>query len=135
MIGSTRAFVIIALLALPIAALLYLLALLGIPGTWPAMIHLTIFGWITAMIMAVNYHTMPVFSARDFPFSVLIWGHWVLQSAGVALASSGLLTGWNAGTLLGLLLQAGGALAFLANTICLFLRGARRPHRHPTPPI
>jgi hypothetical protein len=135
MIGSTRAFVIVALLALPSAALLHLLALLGVPGAWPAMVHLTIFGWISAMIMAVNYHTMPVFSARDFPFPVLIWGHLVLQSIGVALASGGLLTSWSAGILLGLLLQAGGALVFLANTISLFLRGARRPHRPPTPPI
>jgi hypothetical protein len=135
MIGSTRAFVIMALLALPGAALLHLLALLGVSGAWPAMVHMTIFGWITAMIMAVNYHTMPVFSARDFPFPALIWGHWALQSVGVALASGGLLTGWNAGILIGLLLQAGGALVFVGNTISLFLCGARRPHRHPTPPI
>ena len=135
MIGSTRAFLIVALFALPGAAMLHLLALLGVPGAWPAMVHLTIFGWITAMIMAVNYHTVPVFSARDFPYPALIWGHWALLSAGVALTSGGLLTGWGAGTLAGLLLQIGGALLFVANTILLFRRGAPRPHRHPTPPI
>ena len=135
MIASTRAFLIGALFALPVAALLHLLALLGVPGAWPAMVHLTIFGWITAMIMAVNYHTLPVFSARDFPYPVLIWGHWALLGAGVALASGGLLTYWHAGTLAGLLLQLGGALMFVANTILLFLRGAPKPHRHPTPAI
>ena len=67
MIGSTRAFLIVALFALPVAATLHLLTLLGLPGAWRAMIHLTIFGWITAMIVAVSYHTMPVFSGRDFP--------------------------------------------------------------------
>jgi hypothetical protein len=135
MSGSTRALLISALLALPSAALLHLLALLGVPGAWPAMVHLTIFGWITAIIVAVNYHTMPVFSARDFPFPRLLWAHWALLSTGVALASASLLAGWRAGTALGLLLQLGGALAFVANTVLLFLRGARRPHRHPTPPI
>jgi hypothetical protein len=135
MIGSTRAFLIGALFALPVAAVLHLLALLGVAGAWPVMVHLTIFGWITAMIVAVNYHTMPVFSARDFPFPTLIWGHWALSSTGVALASSGLLASWGAITAIGLLLQLGGALMFVTNTILLFLRGARRQHRHPTPPI
>jgi hypothetical protein len=135
MIGSTRAFLIVALFALPGAATLHLLALLGLPGAWPAMVHLTIFGWITAMIVAVTYHTMPVFSARDFPYPALIWAHWALLSAGVALASGGLLAGWSAGTLAGILLQICGALVFVSNTILLFLRGAPRPDRPPAPPI
>jgi hypothetical protein len=135
MTSSTRAFLLVALLALPCAAVLHLLALLGLLGAWPAMVHLTIFGWITAMIMAVNYHTLSVFSARDFPYPALIWGHWALLSSGVALASSGLLAGWGAGSLAGLLLQLGGALLFVLNTILLFRRGAPRPHRPPTPPI
>jgi hypothetical protein len=135
MSSSTRAFLLIALFALLCAAVLHLLALLGVTGAWPAMVHLTIFGWISAMIMAVNYHTLPVFSARDFPYPTLIWSHWALLSIGVALASGGLLAGWGAATLAGLLLQLGGALLFVANTILLFLRGAPRPHRHPTPPI
>src|SRR4051812_46977587 len=135
MIGSTRAFLIIALFALLGTAMLHLLTLLGIPGAWPAMVHLTIFGWITAMIMAVNYHTLPVFSARDFPYPVLIWGHWALWSAGVALATVGIFAGWMAVTLAGILLQIGAALVFMSNTLLLFLRGARRPQRHPTPPI
>ncbi|MEO7908182.1 MAG: hypothetical protein ABIV47_00900 [Roseiflexaceae bacterium] len=135
MSSSTRAFLLVALFALPCAAVLHLLALLGVLGAWPAMVHLTMFGWITAMIMAVNYHTLPVFSARDFPYPALIWGHWALSSVGVALASGGLLAGWGAGTSAGLLLQVGGALIFVGNTMLLFLRGAPRPQRHPTPPI
>src|SRR3954466_8437559 len=120
MIGSTRAFLIVALCALPGAATLYLLALLGIPGAWPAMVHLTIFGWITAMIVAVNYHTMPVFAARDFPYPKLIWLHWALLSAGVGLAFGGVLADWRPATIAGLLFQVGGALAFVVNTILLF---------------
>lgn len=135
MSSSTRAFLLVALFALLSTAVLHLLALLGVPGAWPAMIHLTIFGWITTMIMAVNYHTLPVFSARDFPYPALIWGHWALLSIGVALTSGGLLAGWGAATLAGLLLQVGGALLFVANTVLLFLRGAPRPHRPPSPPI
>ena len=42
---------------------------------------------------------------------------------------------WGAGTLVGLLLQIGGALVFVANTILLFRRGAPRPHRPPAPLI
>lgn len=135
MIRSTRAFLAVAFLALPSAALLHLLALLGIPGAWSAMVHLSIFGWITAMIVAVNYHTLPVFSARDFPYPRLIWAHWALMSAGVALATGGLFAGWAAGTLAGLLLETGGALVFVIHTILLFRRGPARSQRPPVPPI
>jgi cbb3-type cytochrome oxidase subunit 1 len=134
-IASTRAFLIAGLVALPCAALLHLLVALGMSDAWAAMVHLILFGWITLMIVAVNYHTLPVFSARDFPHPRLIWAHWALGSAGVALASGGLLAGWNAGATAGLLLELGGALVFVANTILLFLRGVRRPQRAPSPPI
>ena len=53
----------------------------------------------------------------------------------MALASGGQLTDWRAGTLAGLLLQLGGALMLMANTILLFLRGAPKPHRPPAPAI
>jgi len=135
MSGSTRAFLLLALIALPGAAMLHLLALLGVPGAWPAMVHLTIFGWITAMIVGVNYHTMPVFSARDFAYPALIWLHWALLSAGAVLASGGLLAGWRIATIAGLLMEGSGALVFIANSILLFLRGVPRPHRPPVPPI
>jgi hypothetical protein len=135
MTRSTRAFFTAGLVALPAAALLYLLALLGAPGAWPAMVHLTIFGWITGMIFAVNYHTMPVFSGRDFPFPRLIWLHWATWLVGVALASAGPLVDWDAAAPLGIALELAAALIFGANTVLLFARGVPRPTRPPAPPI
>lgn len=133
MTRSTRAFAIAGLIALPAAALLYLFSLLGIAAAWAAMVHLTLFGWITAMIATVNYHTVPVFAARDFPFPRLIWAHWLGWAAGVALATTSLLVGWSAGVALGFGLQLAAALIFVANTLLLFLRGPRRANR-PLPP-
>lgn len=135
MIGSSRAFVIAGLIALPAAALLHLLALLGISRTWPAMVHLTLFGWITALIYAVNIHTMPVFSARDFPDPRLIWAQWSAWCTGVTLATTATLAAWHGAEVAGLLLQLIAALIFVANTILLFVAGPRRPHRPPPPPI
>jgi len=135
MTSSTRAFLIVGLIALPGAAVLHLLALFGIPSAWPAMVHLTLFGWITAMIVAVNYHTMPVFAARDFPFSWLIWAHWAAFGTGAALATASLLMGWRSGELAGLLFQLIAALIFIVNTLLLFVRGQQRPHRPLPPPI
>lgn len=135
MSGGARAFLIAALAALPTAALLHLLALLGLGSAWPAMVHLTLFGWITAMICAVSYHTMPVFTARDFPAPGLIWLHWAAFCVGVGLACAGLLLVWNPLVAAGLLLQALAALLFSANGILLIWRGPRRPRRPPPPPI
>jgi hypothetical protein len=135
MTSSTRAFVVAGLIALPAAALLHLLALLGAGRAWPAMVHLMLFGWITALIYAVNFHTMPVFSARDFPAPRLIWAQWAAWCAGVALATAAALAGWRGGEAAGLLLQLIAALIFVANTILLFTRGPRRPHQPPPPPI
>jgi len=135
MTSTTRAFVLGALAILPIAALLQLLALLGVGAAWPAMVHLTLFGWITGIILAVNYHTMPVFAARDFPSTRLIWLHLVAWLPGVALDGAGQLLGWSLGISLGLALQLLGALVFVANTLLLFLRGPRRASRPIPPPI
>ena len=135
MTSSTRAFFTTALLALPAAAALHLLALLGVSGTWTAMVHLTLFGWITLVIVAVNYHTMPVFAARDFPSPRLIWAHWTLVTSGVAFATIGILASWGWLIITGLLLQLAAALVFVANTMLLFTRGVRRPQRAPLPPI
>jgi hypothetical protein len=131
MTGSTRAFLISGLMALPGAGLLYLFSILGVSGAWSAMVHLTIFGWITAMIVAVNYHTMPVFAARDFPSTRLIWGHWAVFNVGLTLATAGMLTNWRTLTMAGLLLESGAALLFISNTILLFLRGPQRLHSTP----
>ena len=132
---STRAFFVAALIALPGAALLHLLALLGVSRTWPAMVHLMLFGWFTAMIYAVNFHTMPVFSARDFPYPRLIWAQWAAWATGAALATDGILADSRGSEVIGLLLQLIAALIFVANTILLFVRGPRRPYRPLPPPI
>jgi hypothetical protein len=133
MTASTRAFLVLGLIALPCAAALHLLALLGVAGTWAAMVHLTLFGWITLMITAVNYHVLPVFTGRDFPAPRLIWAHCATLGAGLALATAGLLATWDAGVAAGLLLQLGAALLFMVNTILLLTRGVRRA-RPPLPP-
>lgn len=132
---STRAFFALSMVILSGAALLHLLVLMGVPGIWPAFIHMSLYGWITAMIYAVNYHTMPVFSARDFPAPRLIWAHGVLFAGGVLLATMGLLSGEQVLRQSGLLLELGAALIFTANTLLLFTRGIPRPHRPPLPPI
>ncbi len=135
MTRSARAFLISGLIALPGAALLSLLSLQGVSGAWSAMVHLTLFGWITAMILTVNYHTMPVFSGRDFPYPSLIWAHWAVWACGIFLETIGLLIGWDAGAAAGLLLQLAAALVFVANTLLLFRRGPRRAYGPLAPPI
>jgi len=135
MTSSARAFVLAGLIALPAAALLHLLALLGVGRAWPTMVQLALFGWITAMIYAVNFHTMPVFSARDFPFPRLIWSQWAAWCGGVVLTAAASLAGWRVAETAGLLLQLGASLLFVANTILLFARGPRRPQQPLPPPI
>jgi len=91
MTASTRWFVVAALAALLGAAGLHFLVLAGAVRLWPAATHLTVFGWVTAMILAVSYHTMPVFSARDFPYPRLIAVHCGIFAAGVTLTTTGLV--------------------------------------------
>lgn len=133
MTASTRWFVVVALAALLGAAGLHFLVLAGAVRLWPAATHLTIFGWVTAMILAVSYHTMPAFSARDFPYPVLVAIHCGIFVAGVTLATAGLAVSSAPAIVAGLLLEAIASLVFLANTILLFLRGSRRPQAHPIP--
>jgi hypothetical protein len=129
-----RAFIATALLALLGAASLHLLAAAQVPGAWAALVHLTLFGWITGMIMAVSYHTMPVFSGRIFPTITPIWLHWAAFSGGLALATIGILLRWPLLELSGLALQCLGGLLFIVSTVLLFVRGSRQAP-HPTPPI
>lgn len=135
MTPSTRAFLFTTLAALVAAALLHLLVLYGVDYLWPAMIHLALFGWITGMIISVNYHTMPVFAARDFPHPRLLWAHWATFTTGITLATAGLVVSWDLLTTAGLLVQLGAALLFVANTVLLFIRGPRRSYRPPVPPV
>lgn len=139
MTASTRAWLAAGLLALVGAAALHALALLGGGGLWGAMVHLTLFGWITALIVAVRYHTLPVFTGRDFPHPRLAWAHLALFAAGVTLASAALALGGVSvsGPLrsAGLALELGAALLFAANTLLLNTRGRLRGGRPIRPPI
>jgi hypothetical protein len=72
------------------------------------------------MIYAVNYHTMPVFSGRDFPLPRLIWAHWIVFMLGICVTTVGLAEAWSALTFGGLALELAGSLLFIANTITLF---------------
>jgi hypothetical protein len=134
MTTTTRLFIATSLAALIVAALLHLLVLLGVWRVWAALIHLMLLGWITGMVFAVNYHTMPVFAARDFPHPCLTAAHWAVFTSGVMLVTVGSLGAWSTFTSIGLLLQYVAALLFVANTVLLFRRGARRTNGPPTPP-
>ncbi|HEU5104081.1 MAG TPA: hypothetical protein VFU22_33925, partial [Roseiflexaceae bacterium] len=102
---STRAFFGAALVWLAFAALLHVLVTIGVSGAWGAMVHALLFGWITSMIVAVNYHTMPVFSGRDFPSQRTIWAHWLALASGLASAAAGLLLAVQPLVVVGLLLE------------------------------
>lgn len=130
---ATRLFVGTSLLALLVAALLHVAFLLGYAALWPALIHLLLLGWISAMIYAVNYHMLPVFSGRDFPSPGALRAHWLLLTLGVLTTTIGLAATWQTVTLTGLVLELAGAIVFVYNTIALFRRGSPRPHRPPRP--
>jgi hypothetical protein len=129
-----RAFLISALAALLVAAVLHLLAALALPSIWPALVHLSFFGWISGMILAVNYHTLPVFSGRSFPSQTPIWLHWASFSAGFVLTTLGIGLRWRTLEAFGLALELLAALLFLWAVMGLMLRGKRHA-RHPVPPI
>lgn len=131
---SSRAFAGAALFWLVVAAVLHVLAVLGVSGAWGAMVHTVLFGWVTSMITAVNYHTMPVFAARDFPSQRMIWAHWWFLAAGLALAQIGTLAFVEALAVAGMLLELVAALLFVTNVVQLFRRGTPRP-RAVAPPI
>jgi hypothetical protein len=123
-----------ALFWLICAALLHILAAIGVSGAWGAMVHTLLFGWITNMIIAVNYHTMPVFSGRDFPSQRTIWAHWLALSIGLICTAAGLLLAVQVLVVVGLLLECGAALLFCFNIVQLLRRGLPRA-RAATPPI
>lgn len=129
-----RAFLISALVALVVAAMLHLIAALFLPSVWSALVHLSFFGWISGMILAVNYHTLPVFSGRSFPSETPIWLHWGCFSAGFVLATLGIGLRWRTLETVGLALELMASLLFLWAVLELMLRG-KRHSRHPVPPI
>lgn len=123
---TTRAFFAASLLALLGAAALHIAVLFGFGAAWSAFVHLTIFGWISGMIFAVNYHTMPVFSGRDFPAAAPIWAHLVAYGLGASLATAGMLGAGRALVIAGLALELLASLLFMLNIALLFARGKRR---------
>jgi hypothetical protein len=125
---SVRAWFAAGLLALLAAAALHALALLGMGAAWAVMIHLTVFGWITALIVAVRYHTLPVFAGSAFPAAWPAWVQLALTAAGLACVAAG---AWAAG----LALQLAAALVFAANTALLFARRRRGAPAGLRPPI
>lgn len=123
---TTRAWFVLSLLLLAGAALLHTVTLLGLRDVWPALVHLTLFGWISSMIVAVNYHTMPVFTGRDFPYTGPLWLQLGAQAVGAPLAAGGLLAALPGLVAAGLALELLAALLFVLNVLLLFARGARR---------
>lgn len=114
------------------AMLLHLLVLAGNGGVWNGFVHLTLFGWITGFIFAVNYHTLPVFTTRTFPYPRLIGVHWLLFSLGILTATLGLLWHNALGYRLGIGLEGASSLLFTLNVLLLFVRGQKRGQRQPT---
>ena len=77
MLKTTRFFFVTAMLMLVLSMSLHVAVLFGVMRLWSALVFCSLFGWITAMICGVNYHTMPVFTGRDFPKPALIWHAWL----------------------------------------------------------
>ncbi|MFO7168018.1 MAG: hypothetical protein DIU80_008305 [Chloroflexota bacterium] len=134
MTRSTRAWFAAGLAGLVGATAAHTAVLLG-AGAWAAMVHLTIFGWITALIVAVSYHTMPVFSGRDFPQPRLAWLQLGLFAAGLGAVTISAAGAGAAAQVAGLGLELAAALVFAANTALLFTRGIPRGGPPPRPPI
>lgn len=135
MSGATRAFFVVGLVALVVAALLHLLMQMGLTGLWTAAVHLTLFGWITAMILGVSYHTMPVFSGRRFPHPRLTQSHCATFSVGIVFTTVGLIGAQDGLVIAGLVLEIVAGLLFVANVMQLFKRGALQPGGAPLPPV
>jgi hypothetical protein len=133
--ADTRRFLAIAFGALLIAAALHLAVTAGVAWLWPAAVELVLFGWVTGMILAVSYHTVPAFSAREFPYPAVGRLHGLLFAVGLALALAGRLGAGAGVTAAGLWIQAVAALVFLANVALLFARGPRASHRLPPSPV
>lgn len=133
--ATTRAWFATSLLLLVGAALLHAALLFGASAVWGGLVHLTLFGWISSMIVSVNYHTMPVFTGRDFPVAGTIWAHLAAFVAGICLAVAGLLAGTQALIVAGLALELLAALLFVLNIGLLFARGVRRATRPAPPPV
>lgn len=135
MTSYARAFAATGLLALLGAAILHVFVTAQMTRFWSPMVHLMLFGWITALIVAVNYHTLPVFSGRDFPSTGSIWANWAALTFGIMLTTVGMIIHIPLVEVSGFVLELVGALLFVVATMLLFLRGSRHTRRPPQPPI
>jgi len=129
----TKLFISSSVMFLFGAMILHLLLLSGNGGVWNASIHLTLFGWIGGFIFAVNYHTLPVFTARTFRYPSLILAHWALFSLGSTAATAGLILPSAWVYQVGLGLEFASSLLFTLNVVLLLRYGPKRGQRPPAP--
>ncbi|MEN9934233.1 MAG: hypothetical protein RLZZ387_812 [Chloroflexota bacterium] len=135
MSSATRAWLMVGLAALVAAAALHTLVLLGVGAVWSAMVHLTVFGWTSALIVAVSRHALPMFTGKSFPQQWMAWAQLAAFVPGVTLAAAGLVQGYIPITLAGLGLELLAALLFAAHALLLHTRGKLRGAGPMRPPI
>jgi hypothetical protein len=133
--STTRSWFAASLLLLLVAALLHTALALGLSVVWAPLVHLTLFGWVSAMIVAVNLHTMPVFTGRAWPYPAVIWSHLGALVGGVSFAAAGMLAGATPLILAGLGLELLASLLFMLNVVLLMTRGPRKGLPPPPPPV
>lgn len=122
---ATRLCGLTALAGLAGAVALHAGFMAGWLAWWPALVRLVLYGWITGFILAVSYHAMPAFLARDFPWPALSTAHAALFALTTAAAAAADLVRPSLSALAGLAQAAVGAL-FVANVVALLVRGKRR---------
>lgn len=123
--AATRVFGLTALAALAGAVALHIGFMAGQLAWWPALVRLVLYGWITGFILAVSYHAMPVFLARDFPWPALSTAHAALFALTTAAAAVADLVRPALSAAAGMAQAFVGAL-FVTNVLALLLRGPRR---------
>ncbi|MBM7842606.1 hypothetical protein [Herpetosiphon giganteus] len=133
MARHSKLFWLSGLAALLLATLVHLALTAAGPQRWDAWVHLLLYGWISCSIFAVNYHTTPVFSGRNFPKPAWLELHWLVWSLGVVLASSGLVWYSQLSYRLGLGLEWLGSWLFMANILQLLRSPKLRPSMPASP--
>ncbi|WP_110517675.1 hypothetical protein [Herpetosiphon llansteffanensis] len=133
MARHSKLFWLSGLAALLLATVVHLALTAAGPQRWDAWVHLLLYGWISCSIFAVNYHTTPVFSGRNFPKPAWLEVHWLVWSLGVILASSGLVWYSQLSYRLGLGLEWLGSWLFMANIVQLLRSPKLRPSMPSSP--
>ncbi len=133
MARHSKLFWLSGLTALLLATVVHLALTAAGPQRWDAWVHLLLYGWISCSIFAVNYHTTPVFSGRNFPKPAWLEFHWLVWSLGVLLASSGLVWYSQLSYRLGLGLEWLGSCLFMWNIVQLLRSPKLRPSMPSSP--